>query len=418
MTERLLQFIWQFQYFNKVQLQTIEGEEVAVVFPGHLNKDQGPDFLDARVKIGKTILAGSVELHLKTSNWEKHKHTGDINYRNVILHVVYINDVNKSPLPILELHPRISKIMIERYEFLMNNSGFIACESAFPRIKEITWASWKERLLIERLCRKSLLVTEYLEKKKNDWQESFWRLLARNFGFKVNAEAFESIAASVPLKLLAKHKSSIHQIEALLLGQAGLLKGSFQDDYAKLLEREYRYLSKKYNLTPVLFPIQSLRMRPGNFPAIRLAQLSMLIHKSNYLLAQILEMVELEGVKNMLRVTANDYWHYRYDFDKPTGYRPKKLGEEMVNNIIINSIVPILFSHGKYHENEAQKLKALSWLESINAEKNNITRRFTNLGVCNRSAYDSQSLIELKTQYCDVKRCLECSIGNSLLKYF
>lgn len=417
MTERLLQFIWQFQYFNKVQLQTVEGEDIAISFPGYLNNNQGPDFLDARVRIGETIMAGSVELHLKASDWEKHKHTGDSNYRNVILHVVYVNDIDKSHLPILELAPRVSKIIIDRYEWLMKNSGFIACEGAFPKIKEITWASWKERLLVERLSRKSLVVTEFLEKTKYDWQESFWRLLARSFGAKVNADAFESIASSVPIKLMAKHKNSIHQMEALLFGQAGLLNERIQDDYAKLLYREYRYLSQKYNLTPIHFPIRLLRMRPDNFPTVRLAQLAMLIHTSTSLMAQILEIAELDKIKKLLKVTANDYWHYRYDFDKPTHYKPKSVGEEMVNNIIINSIVPILFSHGKYHNDESHKLKALTWLEEINAEKNSITKGFTNLGVINKSAFDSQSLIELKTQYCEVKRCLECSIGNSLFKY-
>jgi hypothetical protein len=372
--------------------------------------------LDARVKIGPTILAGSIELHLKTSDWERHKHSDDTNYKNVILHVVYINDVIHSTLPVLELSQRISKIIIDRYNWLMKNSGFIACEGTFSKTKDIIWTSWKERLLIERLRRKSLMVTEHLEKTKYDWQECFWRLLARNFGIKVNAEAFENIASNIPIKLLAKHKSSIHQIEALIFGQAGLLKGTFQDEYANLLQKEYRYLAEKYNLTPVIFPIQSLRMRPSNFPAIRLAQLSMLVHESTFLLAQILEIEELSQIKKLLEVTANDYWHYRYNFDIPTDYKPKRIGEEMVNNIIINSIVPIVFSHGYYHNNENRKSKALSWLENVNAEKNNITKGFTNLGVVNNSAFDSQSLIELKTHYCDVKRCLECSIGNSLLK--
>lgn len=416
MTEKLLQFIWQFQYFNKSQLQTTEGEEVTLLYPGQFNKNQGPDFINARIRIGKTILAGSVELHIKTSNWYKHRHDVDDNYKNVVLHVVYLNDTTSFKLPVLELESRVSKMILDRYDALMANSGYIACGNSLALVKDITWAGWKERLLAERLSRKSQNIYELLQQNNHNWEETFWRLMARTFGGKVNGEAFQAIAATIPLTLLARHKSSIHQLEALLLGQAGLLHQGLEDSYAQLLYKEYKFLSKKYSLRPILFPIHLLRMRPGNFPGIRLAQLAMLLYKSSHLLMNILEADDVKEVKERLDVKANDYWHYRYRFDEPGAYKPKRVGDDMVNNILINAVIPFMFCYGSQRNQDLFKTKALAWLEHTRAEKNSITKEFTRLNIGNLSAFDSQALIELKSQYCDVKRCLECSIGYSLLR--
>lgn len=416
MTEKLLQFIWQFQYFNKSELQTTEGEEVTLLYPGQLNKNQGPDFINARIKIGKTIFAGSVELHIKTSDWYKHRHDEDENYKNVVLHVVYQNDAPEFKLPVLELVTRISKIILERYDSLMSNSAYIACENSLHLVKHITWIGWKERLLAERLTRKSGKLLELLQQNNYNWEEAFWWLLARTFGGKVNADAFQSLATTIPLTILARHKASIHQLEALLMGQAGMLHERFTDSYAIMLYREYKFLSKKYSLHPILLPIHLLRMRPGNFPTIRLAQLAMLIHQSSHLLMNILDAENVEEVKTRLNVTANDYWHYRYRFDEPSPFHPKRTGENIVNNILINAVIPFMFCYGSYHKKDLYKTKALAWLEHTRAEKNSITKEFTRLNVENFSASDSQALIELKNQYCDAKRCLECSIGYSLLK--
>lgn len=416
MTEKLLQFIWQFQYFNKNQLQTTEGEELILIHPGLLNKNQGPDFNDARIRIGKTTLAGSIELHIRTSDWQKHHHDRDDNYRNVILHVVYLNDEADPRHPVLELTNRISKVILDRYDSLMKRGVFLACEASLPQVKEITWISWKERLLVERLNRKTKVIYAFLQQNNHNWDESFWWLIARNFGGKVNADAFEALAKSIPLTILTRHKTSIHQIEALLLGQAGLLHGELMDAYARMLYKEYVFIAKKYKLQPIMAPVHLLRMRPGNFPAVRLAQLAMLVHNSCHLLMDILETDNVEDAKCRLNVTANDYWHYRYRFDEPSAYKPKRTGEDMVNSILINSVVPILFCYGSYHNRDDYKTKALTWLEHIRAEKNSITDGFAKLKVSNLTAFDSQALIELKNQYCALKRCLECSIGNSLLR--
>lgn len=417
MTEKLLQYIWQFQYFNRAGLQTAVGEPILVIFQGNLNKNQGPDFSDAKIKIGTTTLAGTIELHCKTSEWDRHQHENDKNYSNVILHVVFENDAYlNNNIPVLELQPRISHLMMDRYNHLMNAPDFIACSSSIATVKEITWSSWKERLLAERLTRKSTRVLNLLEQSKGHWEEVFWWLLARSFGSKVNADAFEALAKTISINILAKHKSSIHQLEALLLGQAALLECEFEEDYPKLLQREYAFLKKKYGLIPVSEPVHFLRMRPGNFPGLRLAQLAMLVFQSNHLFSKIKETADLKKIKEWLQVMANDYWHYHYSFLHTSYYKPKTIGSAMVDSILINTVVPSLFAYGLRHKDEQLKEKALKWLEEITAESNTITNGFQKLSVANKTAYDSQALLELKNEYCNKKRCLECSVGNYLLK--
>jgi hypothetical protein len=420
MTERLLQFIWQFQYFDKVDLATTAEETIQISFAGQYNLNQGPDFSDAKIKIGKTTWAGSVELHIKSSDWKKHNHQSDKNYNNVILHVVWEDDGMKSDVPVLELKGRVSKILLQRYEELMNADSFIPCEKNINTVRDITWKSWKDRLLIERLLRKATIVETYLQQNKYHWEETFWWLLARNFGMKVNADAFEAIARSIPINVLAKHKSQIQQLEALLLGQAGLLDGnpgSFQDadDYTKLLQREYKFLKEKYKLKPIHQPIHFLRMRPGNFPTIRLAQLAMLITGSAHLFSKIKETEAIKDVIKWFDVTANDYWHYHYRFDEASSFKKKNLGAAMIDNIIINTVAPVLFAYGNYHDENNYKEKALKWLEKTAAESNSITKGFQKLGIENKNAFDSQALIELKNEYCGKKRCLDCGVGNAIL---
>ncbi|MBL7709885.1 MAG: DUF2851 family protein [Chitinophagaceae bacterium] len=416
MTERLLQYIWQFQYYNKGELSTAGGEPLQILFPGQFNTNQGPDFSDAKIKIGATTWAGTVELHINTSDWKKHNHQQDNNYHNVILHVVWEDDTKANELPVLELKSRVPKVLLQRYEELMLSSSFIPCEKTIHTVREITWKSWKERLLAERLLRKAAVVETYLQQNSYHWEATFWWLLARNFGIKVNADAFEAVARSLSITILAKHKSQIHQLEALLLGQAGLLNEDFTEDYPVMLQKEYTFYKNKYGLQPINNPVFSLRMRPGNFPAVRLAQLAMLVHHSVHLFSEIKEAAGVKNVKSRFDITANDYWHYHYRFDELSAFRKKKLGVDMIDNIIINTIVPVLFAYGNYHNEQPYKDKALQWLEETAAEKNVITKGFEKLGLENRVAYDSQALIELKNNYCHPKRCLDCVVGNAILK--
>lgn len=418
-TERLLHFIWQYQYYNQTCLTTGKGEPVQVIYPGQYNRDQGPDFSNAKIKIAGNTWAGTVELHINSSDWKKHGHDADENYRTVILHVVWEDDKTASTaneIPVLVLEGRVPAILLQRYNSLMLSDSFIACQHSISEIRDISWNSWKDRVLVERILRKAKAVEQYLQQNNYHWEETFWWLLARNFGIKVNADAFEEMARSIPLTVLAKNKSQIHQLEALLFGQAGLLRGSFDEDYPILLQSEYKFLQRKYNIQPIATPLHFLRMRPGNFPTIRLAQLAMLIYGSSHLFSKIKDAASLEEIKNWLNCIANDYWHYHYRFDEAAAYRQKNLGKSMVNNIIINTVVPVLFAYGHYHKEQQYKDKALQWLEQSEAENNHIIRGFGKLGIQCKSAYDSQGLIELKTQYCDSKRCLDCGVGNYLLK--
>lgn len=421
MTERLLQYLWQFQYFNASHLQTEQGDLLHVIFAGTLNTNQGPDFLAARIRLADTTWAGNIEIHINTSDWYKHDHEKDPNYKNIILHVVWKNDEPKQNsirfLPLLELQPRVSAFLLQRYEELMNTVSFIPCEKNLQQVKLLVWTGWKARLVVERLQRKTGYILELYKKSNHHWEETFWWIIARNFGARVNADAFELIAQTIPVNVLARHKNQIHQLEALLFGQAGLLeKKHFDEDYPLLLQREYRFYQKKYKLKKNMVALKFLRMRPSSFPTIRLAQLAMLVKQSTHLFSSVKEIQSLTGVRELLNVTANDYWHYHYRFDEEKDFKRKKLGEEMVNIILVNTIIPVLFAFGVNQDDELSRNKALQWLEEITAENNTITRGWSRAGIKSINASDSQSLIELKTMYCDGKRCLECAIGNSLLR--
>ena len=417
MTEQLLQFIWQFQYYNKSQLLSTKGEDIQIIYPGLHNTNQGPDFLNARVKIADTILAGSIEIHINASEWNLHKHGNDTNYSNVILHVVWHNDKNISvDIPTLELGSRVSSMLLTTYEKLMITRNFIPCEDQIMKVNEFTFTAWKHRLYVERLQEKSSIICEKLKNNKNHWEEIFWQLLAKNFGIKINSDAFESMATSIPLSTLAKHKNQLHQLEAMLMGQCGLLNKDFTDDYAIMLKKEYLFLQKKYDLQPTHMSVYFLRMRPANFPTIRLSQFAVLIHNSSHLFSTIKDAGNLKDVEKLFDVTANDYWHYHYLFDEETAFKKKTLGKQMVQNIILNTVLPFLYAYGWFHNAEQYKEKALLWARQLLPEQNFITKGFSALGIENKTAYDSQALIQLKTKYCDLKRCLDCAVGNSILK--
>ncbi len=420
MKEKLLQYIWQFQYFNKNELTTTEGDLLQIIHQGNFNTNQGADFFEAKIKTGNTTWAGNIELHIKSSDWNLHNHSADKNYSNIILHVVWQHDkeinVAGNNLPTLELQNRVSKLLLNKYEALMNATSFIPCENLVYTINDLTLSGWKQRLLAERLEAKSAMIFSFLNQNNFHWEETFWWLIAKNFGVKVNSEAFEKMARSLSVSLLAKHKNQIHQLEALLFGQAGLLENDFTEDYPKMLQKEYRFYKKKYKLEQPQVQLFSLRMRPANFPTVRLAQLAMLISNSTHLFSKVKESVSVSGVQKLLNVTANDYWHYHYVFDETSAFRKKRLGEQMINNILINTIVPVLFAYGLHHNEQQYKDKAIAWLEETSPEKNVITKGFEALKFSNKNSFDSQAYIQLKNEYCNNKRCLECSIGNSLLK--
>lgn len=421
MKEKLLQYIWQFQYYNKNELTTTDGDTLQIIHQGNFNTNQGADFSEAKIKIGNTTWAGNIELHIHSSDWDLHSHSADKNYNNVILHVVWqhnkaIKDADGNTIPTLELQNRVSNLLLIRYEDLMHTSSFIPCENHTHTINGLTLLSWKQRLVAERLENKSAAIFSFLKRNNFHWEETFWWLIARNFGMHVNSEAFEKIARSLPVRILTKHKNHVQVLEALLFGQAGLLQKKFIEAYPLMLQKEYRFYQKKYKLEPPQIQLFFLRMRPANFPTLRLAQLAMLISSSTHLFSKIKESTSLIEIRKWLDVTANDYWHYHYVFDETSSFKKKKLGEQMINNILINTIVPVLFAYGLHHNEQSYKDKTISWLEEISSEKNNITKGFEALKFTNKNSFDSQSYIQLKNEYCNNKRCLDCAIGNALLK--
>jgi len=417
MTEQLLQFIWQFRYFNLQQLATTQNEILQIIHSGNHNTNQGPDFLNAKIKVGNTLLAGSIELHLKATDWINHKHSTDKNYNNVILHVVWQNDKNIGlPFPVLELQNRVSVLLLKKYAGIMDTKSFIPCEKHIGALPALTISSWKDRAAAERMQQKAAYIQSLLQQNNNHWEETFWWLLARNFGLPQNADAFEAVAKSLPITILAKHKNQLIQTEALLLGQAGLLNEDFAEHYPKMLKKEYLFLQKKYQLPAIHIPVNFLRMRPANFPTVRLAQLAALIHSSVHLFSKIKETTSLKEIIKLLQCTANDYWNYHYRFEKETTVKPKSPGKQMSGILLLITVIPVLYTYGLLNKKDEYKTRAILFAESIAPEKNSITANFGHLGITCLNAYDSQALIYWKKNYCTEKRCLQCSIGNKILK--
>jgi hypothetical protein len=420
MNEDLLHYTWRFRLFDHKELFTQSGEAVEVLSPGEYNTDSGPDFFNARIRIAGTEWAGNIEIHTKASDWTRHGHQSDKAYENIVLHVVYENDVpvmNASgAVPAIELKGRIDKRLIEKYDKLKQGRGWIPCGEQVRGINSITRVSWLERLVVERLARKAAAIEASLKLNRNNWEETFYQHLAHNFGFRTNSAPFGMLARSLPSQVLAKHKSSLLQIEALLFGQAGLLDAHFSDSYPRQLQNEYSFLQKKFSLVPVAAHLWKLmRMRPSNFPTIRIAQFAQLVHRSSHLLSKVLESNSVSDVQAMFDVKASEYWEQHYMFDKLSAKRAKHLGQDSVNNIIINTIAPFLFVYGKKNGDERYADRALKFLEATEGESNAIIAGWKDLDMSAASAWDTQALLQLKNEYCDKKRCLQCAIGTKLL---
>ncbi len=428
MTEAFLHYIWKYRLFNAQELETTTGEALSVMHAGMHNFNGGPDFLNARLKIGATTWAGHVEIHIRASDWHHHKHTDDAHYKNVVLHVVFDNDKeiylhHPGDLQVFDLSKYLRTDQWAKYEGWLQSKTWIACQAGIAQVDSLTWTGWKDRLLIERLEQKSKLVNAQLEKTKGDWSETFYRLLARNFGFKVNADAMEMLAESVPQSILAKHKSDPFQIEALLFGQAGFLNEIFSDEYPIDLKKEYDFLQKKYGLSTMNNAAWNFaRMRPSNFPTIRIAQLAALICKSEHLFSTLVELESPADIKRLFQVEAHEYWnhHFRFDAktvgsDLKTERNAKRLGESSLENLLINTVAVVLFSYGKHRDDENYVDKALKLLELCQPDFNRIVNNWKDLGIESANAAESQSLIQLYNNYCTGKLCLQCAVGLKLM---
>jgi hypothetical protein len=420
--EEFLHFIWENRLFFSGNLRTVDGETLDIMNTGRRNTDSGPDFFNAKIKIGDTLWAGNIEIHKKASDWEKHHHAGDKAYENVILHVVeqadmHITRENGSEIATLELS--WPEQYTRNYQKLLDARTWIACQDQFHRVDPVLLQLGFNRLMIERLEDKTEEVNLRLEQNKNNWNETFYQVLAQMFGFKVNAAPFEMLAKSIPMYILAKHKNSPAQLEALLFGASGMLhEALFGDDYFLELRKEFDFLQKKYNLKPVEPHLwKFMRLRPGNFPTIRISQLAALIHRSKGLFSKILETEKAEELKALFRVKASDYWTTHYRFNKLSPRQQTKiLGEDSIDTLIINVVVPFLFVYGEKQNQHHLKNRALEFLEQLPPESNSIIEKWRNLGVSARSAFETQALLQLKNRHCSPKKCLSCPIGNRLVK--
>lgn len=420
MNEQLLQFIWQMALLkNTNELKTDKDEKIIILQRGQLNVNSGPDFLNAKIKIGDTIWAGSIELHVKSSDWIKHQHQNDKNYNNVILHVVYENDKNlELSFPCLELKNHIPPSLIAHYYALMQKGQSIPCEKNLHLASRLHVHQQLERALVERWTAKNEEIEKILSQKNNHWEETFYILLLKAFGIKINQEAFKEIAQCTPLKLFAKHKLNLFQIEALLFGQAGLLHSDLKDTYAKDLYKEYTYLKHVYQLQPIQQnTVLFLRLRPANFPTIRLAQFAFLLHESEHLFSKILACKKVKELNSFFQFSVSEYWQSHYNFDTPSKSKKKKnIGNSFLNTLIINTIIPILYIYGKTSDDVVLQELCLQWLENIPAENNKMVEEMQSVGFHIHHAKDTQALLQQKKFYCDKHRCLQCGIGFSILK--
>jgi len=418
MTEEFLQYIWKHALFDRSRIRTADGTAVEIINVGEHNHNSGPDFFNARLRIGKTLWAGNVEVHVKSSTWGAHKHQLDEAYQNVILHVVWEDDEptfrpDKSVIPTIELKRIVPKDVYDRYAALRFSSKDIPCEKDIKKVDNLTIQSWLDRLLTERLERKTDYINAKLNKTINDWEETFYQMLLRNLGNPVNSDPFERLAMALPFKLIAKHKLEPLQVEALLFGQAGLLEGTFKDEYPAKLQKEYAYLKQKLSLSPISkAEWKFMRIRPPHFPTIRIAQLASILIKNGRLFRQIIESDSIKNISDLFLVKPSAYWQTHYRFDKPTAKSEGAMGKSTIEILIINVVVPMLFLYGKHTANEEASEKAIELLHKLKAEKNSLIEKWDSIGIRANDAYDSQALIQLRKEYCDQRRCL---IGHKLM---
>ena len=423
-SEDFLHFIWQFKLFTTQQFFTTQGEQVTILQTGILNKNAGPDFAKAKLLIANTTWVGNVEIHLKSSDWFLHQHHVDKAYDNVILHVVYEDDKpiyrsDKTGVPTLVLKNLFSTQLLLNYQQLIANTNDFSCQKQIANVDEFVIQHFLSGVLVERLVDKSEEVYEVLAHLKNDWDETFYHLMAKSFGFKVNAVPMQLLAQALPQHLFAKHKDNPLQIEALIFGQAGFLNQEFKEAYPISLKREYLFLQQKYGLVPLEVSVwKFLRMRPQNFPTLRLAQFAALIVCSNHLFAKVLAVDDLKSLQKMFeKLPVHPFWINHYHFHKQTSSVTVQLGKKSIENLLINTLSVVFFAYGRSLAQQKFIDKALTLLENLPAEKNVIVEQFTKADVKIQSAFYSQAILHLKKNYCNEKKCLNCGVGIKILKH-
>ncbi|QQR85657.1 MAG: DUF2851 family protein [Flavobacteriales bacterium] len=420
--EDLLQFIWEQQLFARHDLATVEGNSVEVVKPGRLQPNSGPDFHDGRIRLDDQLFAGNIEVHVRASEWFLHRHHEDPAYDNVILHVVHTHDMDVRTskggrVPTLVLGDRISKWSLAAYERLMHTKAWVPCAGSIGAVDPARIDFWLERLLIERLERKTKDVEQVIARCRGDEAEAFHQHLAAGFGFKVNAEPFAQLARALPLKVLLKYRDNALRTEALVLGTAGLLQVDFVDEHPRRIQEEFTALAVLHGLRPLSPAIWKFgRLRPANFPTVRLVQFARLFSKLDGVFGRLLEQERAADLIPLLEVEADGYWHDHWLLDKTAKPEPKRLGSTAAELLVINVIVPFLFAVGRLHGKPELADRALGLLDQLPPEANTIIEGWESLGIRARSAARTQPLLELKNEYCGQRRCLHCVIGTELLK--
>jgi hypothetical protein len=421
--EEFLHFIWQFRLYGAQKLYTTDGDAIEIIQQGILNKNAGPDFNNVKLKIKDTTWVGNVEIHIKSSDWLLHKHELDTAYENVILHVVYEDDVpiyrkDGTLIPVLVLKGLFPLHLLANYEQLISSTNNFPCEKQIQEVDEFQINGFLSRVLVERLEQKSAEVREKLNVLKGDWDETFYHFMAKNFGFKLNAIPMEMLAQSLPQQLFAKHKDNPLQIEALIFGQAGFLNQSFEDEYPQQLKREYQFLQKKYNLKPIDISLwKFMRTRPQNFPTLRLAQFAALIVNSNHLFSKILLIKNHRDLQQIFEnLPVHPFWKTHYHFNKQAEDVGVQLGIKSIHNILINTLSLFLFTYGKVMDQYKLINRTFALLENLSAENNVIIKQYVAAGVNIKNAFNSQAILQLKKAYCNEKKCLNCVIGIKILK--
>jgi hypothetical protein len=421
MNEDFLHYVWKYQLFSIHDLKTTLKKDISVLKVGGHNVNSGPDFLNAHIKIENQLWVGNIEIHLKSSDWYVHHHEVDENYDAVILHVVWEDDAtifmkNNQPLPVLVLKDYVlSSALNNYYNLFSTKQRWIPCENEISSVDKFTLENWKERLFFERLERKSNEMSTLLADNKNDFEAVLFQLLAKNFGLKVNGEAFFDLSKSFKFSVLNKARNDENQLSALVFGQAGFLEKVIEDEYHQQLKIEYQYLKHKYKLTSILNnQFSFFRMRPPNFPTIRLAQLASLYHLHQNLFSKMMKIDTVKGFYDLFDLHVNPFWKTHYTFNKVSKPSSKKITKQFVDLLLINTIIPLKFLYQK-NRGEVNENEFLELLQKIKPEKNNIISKFDGIGVKAKNGYETQALLELKNNYCTKKRCLDCVIGSRLL---
>lgn len=422
MKEDFLHYVWKYKLFDTSNLLTTNNEAITIINSGQHNTDAGPDFFNGKVVIDSTTWAGNIEIHINSSDWLAHKHQNDKAYNNVVLHVVFnddkvIYDVNNNPIPTLELKNLINPELIAKNNNLQASKDWVACQNQINTVDSFTINTWLNRLAVERLERKSEEIQTTFQQNKNDWEQTFYQYLFKYFGLKVNALPFEQLAINTPIKIAEKH-NQLASIEALYYGQAGFLEADIEDEYYVRLQKEYQFLKAKFSLQPIDKSLwKLLRLRPANFPTIRISQLANLLNNETRLFAKILDATSVKEIEKLFKTETSEYWKTHYQFGVLTEKsRTKKVGQTLINTLIINVVVPFLFVYGKQKQDEKLMDKALNFLENVKSESNAIITKWNELNVVSNNAMQSQALLELKNNYCSQKKCLNCNVGSKILQ--